>query len=111
MNFRRAVDRRSIKLLLYQWIALDQIAHSTGSKCLTGVRKGNRSWRSLLRRIAEGELIVIPRAIAQEAEILPTQNILSETVGPPIKRKPGRPMASNEPIPCPADWFQMQKQS
>jgi hypothetical protein len=59
-RFRKAAIRRSIKLMLFQWVKLDYIAHETGSICLRGTRKGNRSWRCLLRRIADGELVLIP---------------------------------------------------
>lgn len=102
-KFRRAYSRRNVNLLLYQWIALDRIAHQTGSYNLRGTRKGNRSWRSLLRRIAEGELIVVKREVAQEANVMPLPKV-AEFIGPPIKRGPGRPIANNEPFPCPADW-------
>lgn len=65
-SFRRASDRRSINLKLYQWIALDRVAQATRSQCLRGTRRGNRSWRCLLRRIAEGELIVTEKALTEQ---------------------------------------------
>ena len=49
--------RESIKLSTLQWIALARIAAVTGSVTTT-TSITRPSWRALLRRIADGELIV-----------------------------------------------------
>jgi len=60
-----------------------------------------------LRRIAEGELVVVPRVY--ESEVSPTipepkPAPRPEPIGPPVKRKPGRPILNREAIEAPADW-------
>lgn len=52
--------RESIPLTRAQWGALNKIATETGSLAERGDNAGNPSWRTLLRRIADGELKVIP---------------------------------------------------
>lgn len=105
--FRRAYSRRNVNLLLYQWIALDYVAQKTQSFCTRGTRKGKRSWRCLLRRIAEGDLIVIQREAVRELD----NQELEQAAPPPavkppspsVKRGPGRPIpADREPVPMPA---------
>src|SRR5688572_7636971 len=110
-KLRRAVDRRSIKLLTYQWVALDYIAHSTGSFCTTGTRKGNRSWRVLLRRIAEGQLVVSSHN-AEQPKLAPLE--VPKSIQPPepsAKRGPGRPIVRTEPVPAPKHWELIEKAS
>ena len=50
--------RESIPLTPEQWAALERIAAETNSTADRGPTTGRPSWRSLLRRIADGELIV-----------------------------------------------------
>ena len=49
----------SLPLLPEQIDALNRIAAETGSVALRGPKAGEPSWRALLYRIADGELIVI----------------------------------------------------
>jgi hypothetical protein len=51
--------RESIPLTLAQWQALDRVATETGSLAERGENAGYPSWRTLLRRIADGDLRVI----------------------------------------------------
>lgn len=53
--------RESVKLHIHQWINLMHIAHKTGSFGTRGSRVGKQSWRVLLRRIADNELLLVPR--------------------------------------------------
>lgn len=114
-KFRRAYSRRNVNLLLYQWIALDRIAHETKSICTRGTRRGNRSWRCLLRRIAEGELIVTEpgpvnlKPVARENVTPVAQNGDGKISHNGVKRKVGRPIPNREPIPAPPDWFYAEK--
>lgn len=50
--------RESVPLTRAQWRALERIATETGSLAERGDNAGNPSWRTLLRRIADGELMV-----------------------------------------------------
>jgi len=50
--------RESIPLTRMQWKALERIAAETGSIAERGDNAGNPSWRTLLRRMADGELTV-----------------------------------------------------
>lgn len=50
--------RQSLPLTRAEWAALDQIAAETRSLATTSSRAGRPSWRTLLRRIAVGELVV-----------------------------------------------------
>ena len=106
VKFRGAYSRRNVNLLLYQWIELDKVAHQTQSFCTRGTRKGNRSWRCLLRRIAEGELVVISRVFESGSVDPPVSEPKAEPRpwAPPVNRKPGRPIANAEPVEAPADW-------
>lgn len=52
------LERRSIKLNIKLWKRLDEIAKETDSISSRGITSGQPSWRTLLRRIAEGKLMV-----------------------------------------------------
>lgn len=54
--------RESIPLTPEQWAALERIAAETNSTADRGPTTGQPSWRALLRRIADGELIVTEKA-------------------------------------------------
>ena len=93
-----AQRRENIKLLVRDWIALDAIATKTKSWNLVGTRKGWPSWRCLLRRIAQGELVVISKA--EHARLteppapvpLPEPPKASELIT--VKRPVGRPLTN-----------------
>jgi len=53
------VERKSIPLTPAQWAELDRIAEETNSTADRGPTTGKAGWRALLRRIADGELIVM----------------------------------------------------
>jgi hypothetical protein len=53
---RRAVERRSIELTPLQWQALEDLATMTGSVAPSGPTPGTASWRTLIKRIATGDL-------------------------------------------------------
>jgi hypothetical protein len=48
--------RRSLELTENQWQQLEQLAAATDSKAEKGPSKGKPSWRTLIRRIAEGDI-------------------------------------------------------
>ena len=50
--------RESIVLTLNQWISLHSIAIEQGALAAPGKRTGLPSWRTLIRMIAEGEVIL-----------------------------------------------------
>lgn len=50
--------RESVPLTDTQWKNLEQVAAKTGSLAERGDNAGGPSWRTLLRRIADGELVV-----------------------------------------------------
>lgn len=52
-------DRRSLPLNPDEWELLERIATETGSRAERGMTAGASSWRTLIRRIANGELRVI----------------------------------------------------
>lgn len=62
--YSKPEDRRSLTLTVAQWERLEQLAASTDSKATKGGSKaqgsavGNPSWRALIRRIADGELVI-----------------------------------------------------
>ena len=57
---RRAVSyqRRSLELSLSQWTVLENEARALGCLAVGGSKAGKPGWRSLVRRIASGELKV-----------------------------------------------------
>jgi hypothetical protein len=52
------VERKSIPLTPAQWASLARVAAETNSYAERGPSTGEPNWRTLLRRIADGELIV-----------------------------------------------------
>ena len=60
--------RESFTLTDGQFAALEKLAVDTKSTCVKGVRIGEPSWRALLRRVATGELLVVPAWTVDEAE-------------------------------------------
>jgi len=50
------MKRRSLELTEAQWQWLGQLAVATKSKAEKGPAKGKPSWRTLMRRIAEGDI-------------------------------------------------------
>jgi hypothetical protein len=52
---RKTFIRSSLLLTPDQWAALDRLAAETGSVAPSGTRAGEPSWRSLVKRIANGE--------------------------------------------------------
>lgn len=48
--------RRSIELTEAQWQQLEELANATESIAQKGPHKGYSSWRTLIRRLAIGEL-------------------------------------------------------
>lgn len=52
------MERRSIELTEKQWLLLDGLAVETKSKAEKGPRKGEYSWRTLIRLIAVGKIKV-----------------------------------------------------
>lgn len=50
--------RKSLKLTVEQWQILDNLAEQTNSTATTGTTAGEPSWRALIRRIADKEVIV-----------------------------------------------------
>jgi len=57
-NSDTIIKRESIPLTRAQWRTLERIAAETGSTAERGDNAGNPSWRTLLRRIADGELVM-----------------------------------------------------
>lgn len=53
------MKRRSLELTEAQWQGLEEKAVATDSKAEKGPSKGEHSWRTLIRRIAEGEIEVV----------------------------------------------------
>jgi len=53
---KRTMKRRSLELTEAQWQCLEQLAIATESKAEKGPTKGKPSWRTLMRRIAEGDI-------------------------------------------------------
>ncbi len=53
-------ERKSIKLSVTEWQKLDNLATVTNSLAHAGIKGNERrySWRTLLKRIAKGELII-----------------------------------------------------
>ena len=56
-NFKK----QAIELTPAEFDNLDRIAAATGSLAPRGATTGQASWRSLIKRIANGELKVVPR--------------------------------------------------
>ena len=54
----KSLDRRSLPLTPAEWAALERIAEESGSIAPTGPQYGKPSWRTLIKRIAIGELLV-----------------------------------------------------
>lgn len=52
------MKRESLTLTSKQWISLQSIATEQGALAAPGKRTGLPSWRTLIRMIADGELIV-----------------------------------------------------
>lgn len=50
------MKRRSLELTEAQWQQLEALAVATDSRAEKGPSKDQPSWRTLIRRIAEGEL-------------------------------------------------------
>ena len=59
--------RESHALLPADWLHLDQIATDLDATNTSGRLAGHPSWRALLHRIAQGQLVVISK---QDAELL-----------------------------------------
>lgn len=57
--------RESHALLPADWLRLNQIATDLGAIATSGVLAGHPSWRALLRKIAQGQLVVISKADAE----------------------------------------------
>lgn len=53
---QQAFIRQSLKLTPVQWDALKRLAAETGSVAPTGPSAGQPSWRTLIKRIADGEI-------------------------------------------------------
>lgn len=51
-------DLRCLEMPAKAWQALDALAESTGSLAAGGPNTGHPSWRRLIRRLAEGDLII-----------------------------------------------------
>lgn len=51
-------ERRSLQLTVEQWQALAATSRALGLRSEGGARVGTPSWRTLLRLVADGELIV-----------------------------------------------------
>jgi hypothetical protein len=51
-------ERRSLVLTEAQWAAIERIAAATRSLATTGTHTGRAAWRALVRRIADGDVIV-----------------------------------------------------
>jgi hypothetical protein len=61
----RKVKRLSIPLMPEQWASLARVAEETNSTAGRGPTTGKPNWRTLLRRIADGELIVTEKTNIQ----------------------------------------------
>jgi len=65
-------ERRSIPLPPELWRRLDELAEETSSLAKAGKRFGKPSWRTMLRRIAEGEIVLLEKSqsggLVQETE-------------------------------------------
>lgn len=55
-------ERRSLQLTPDEWTALERIAAETASAAPAGPTAGQPSWRTLIKRIADGDLDVTPTA-------------------------------------------------
>lgn len=56
-------QRESLKLKPEQWAALTQLAEATGSLTPFAVAgQLTPSWRTMIGRIADGELVIVPAA-------------------------------------------------
>lgn len=49
-----------LKLTAEQWAHLTALAAATKSLAPTGTNAGQPSWRTLIKRIADGEFILVP---------------------------------------------------
>ncbi len=54
-------EMRCVGLSVDAWLALEELAQATNSLAKTGKYAGQPSWRALIRRIADGELLLQPR--------------------------------------------------
>ena len=54
-------EMRCIGLPAEAWLNLEELAEATDSIAKTGRNVGQPSWRALIRRIADGDLIIRPR--------------------------------------------------
>jgi hypothetical protein len=52
---------RTLKMYPEQWQRLEQLAHETNSRPRNGIDAYQPTWPALLRRIADGELILVER--------------------------------------------------
>ena len=52
--------RQSLNLSDENWEALDRLAAETRSLAIVGATQGRPSWRALVRRLATGELTIVP---------------------------------------------------
>ena len=54
-------EQRNLSLTPDQWLALEALAVATNSRATRGTRAHQHSWRKLVERIADGEIIMVER--------------------------------------------------
>lgn len=64
---KRAFERRSLELTAEQWAVLDNLAAQTNSLAPTGINAGKPTWRTLIRRVSDGEFALV--VFDQETEV------------------------------------------
>lgn len=55
---RTKFERRSLLLTAEEWQALEDLAATHRTHPPTGVNAGRPSWRTLIKRIADGEIVL-----------------------------------------------------
>jgi len=70
----RLVEQRNLSLTPEQWLGLERAAEQTNSRATRGTGAHQPAWRTLIRRIADGEVLVqerepyrMPDGLAEQA--------------------------------------------
>ncbi len=54
-------ERRSLKLTPAEWATLERLSAELNATAPTGPTAGEPAWRTLIKRIADGEITLKPR--------------------------------------------------
>ena len=64
----KKMERRSLQLTKEEWEKLEELAEKLNILAPTSANVGNPSWRSMIKAVAKGELVVFDAEIMVEME-------------------------------------------